>query len=250
MKTSVVIAVHNGEKTIKRCLKSVLVNRPDEVIVVDDGSTDNTSNIVKKYPVKLIRFKKNQGLVIAEKTGIEKAKGDIIFMTNADCMVPFNWIEIHLELHKKADCVGCWTRFDIEDKTSRDISLPAYNCSFKRKVLEKIGNLNSNLESNCEDTEFFLRAHHNNFSIVNDSSIPVLHIHPLSYTERLKREWKYGLRLGELIRKYPHYPMSKRFLLLPIYWFVLFLREIKSFIKNLLLKLTESTGKFIGFITS
>jgi len=49
IKTSVVIACYNCEKTVGLCLKSVLANKPDEVIVVNDASTDNSLKVIKKF---------------------------------------------------------------------------------------------------------------------------------------------------------------------------------------------------------
>lgn len=205
LKTSVIIACHNCEKNIGLCLKSVLVNKPDEIIAVNDASTDNSLKIIKNFPVKLISLKKRSGVAKAEKIGIEKAKGDIIFITNSDIVVPPNWIERHLELHKKADCVGSWVRYDVKPSVAETVALPAYNCSFKKEVLERIGNLDENLVTGSEDAEFFLRAKSKGFKVISDSSVPVLHYHDVgSYGNEIRKSWSYGYRLGKLIKKYPH----------------------------------------------
>lgn len=249
-KTSVVIACYNCEKTIGLCLKSVLLNKPNEVIVVNDCSNDNSLRVIKKFPVKLISLKERSGVSKAEKTGIDSTNGDVIFLTNADIVVPPNWIEKHLELHKKADCVGGWARYDVEPAINKNIvALPAFNCSFKRSVLKKIGNLDENLLSGSEDVEFFLRAKSHGFKLVSDSFIPTLHYHFQSYRDQIKKNWDYGFRLGKIMRKYRHGRlMNKWFLLLPIYWIAIFLKDLKNLIKPWFLKVVESIAKFIGFI--
>lgn len=250
IKNSVVIACYNCEKSVELCLKSVLANKPDEVIVVNDASTDDSLKIMKKYPIKIINLKKRSGVTKAEKIGIEKSSGNIIFITNADIVVPPNWIERHLELQKKADCVGGWVRYDVKPSLNEIAPLPAYNCSFKRKVLNAIGNIDENLADGSEDAEFFLRAKSRGFKVISDSSIPVLHYHNIgSYKNEIRRYWAWGYRLGKIIRKYPHGRlMSKWFLILPIYWLGIFLKDLKKFLKDYFLKIIESIAKFIGFM--
>lgn len=84
-KISVVIAAWNEEPRIAEVLK-VVEKHPmiDEVIVVNDGSTDKTSEVVKKFNVKLIENKKNLGKTLSVKKGIKAAKNDLIMLLDAD----------------------------------------------------------------------------------------------------------------------------------------------------------------------
>jgi len=94
MKISVVIPVFNEEKYIDTCLSSIFNQTvlPDEIIVVDNNSTDNTTEIAKKFAVKIIP-EGRQGMTYARNTGFDKATGDIIARTDADSIVPHDWIE-------------------------------------------------------------------------------------------------------------------------------------------------------------
>ncbi len=84
---SVIVPVHNGEKTIARCLDSILNQTllPDEVIVVDDGSTDQTRSIVESYGGRVrYLYQSNRGAAAARNTGTCAARYEWIAYQDAD----------------------------------------------------------------------------------------------------------------------------------------------------------------------
>lgn len=91
---SVIIPVFNEEKRIGSTLPQIQgflnsKNIEHEIIAVDDGSTDNSVEIVKKFPdVQIIKHDKNKGKGAAVKTGIQAAQGDFILFTDADNSTP------------------------------------------------------------------------------------------------------------------------------------------------------------------
>lgn len=96
---SVNIPVFNGENTLSNCLESVLnqTYKNYEVIVVNNNSTDKTKEIIKEFQgrnkkVKYV-FEGCQSIGAARNAGIKIAKGSIIVSTDADCIVPEDWIE-------------------------------------------------------------------------------------------------------------------------------------------------------------
>jgi GT2 family glycosyltransferase len=95
-KVSVVVCSYNGGATLDECLRSLReVDYPHyEVIVVDDGSTDDTGEILERFPeVKAIR-QINRGLSAARNVGLEAATGSIVAYTDSDCFVDRDWLTL------------------------------------------------------------------------------------------------------------------------------------------------------------
>jgi len=93
-KVSVVVASYNGAATLRTCLESLTrLNYPDyEVILIDDGSTDRTQEIVADFPaVKNVR-QPNRGLSAARNAGIAAAAGEVVAFTDSDCRADEDWL--------------------------------------------------------------------------------------------------------------------------------------------------------------
>jgi len=89
---STVIPVYNGEKYLAEAIESVIYQtyRPLEILVVDDGSTDDTASITKRFASKVrYHFQPNRGAGAARNTGIELARGDFLAFLDADDF----WVE-------------------------------------------------------------------------------------------------------------------------------------------------------------
>ena len=93
MKVSIVIPAHNEEDSIANTLKAVCAQKyPDfEVIVVDNASSDKTSEIAKTFPVKVVR-EDRKGLLFAREAGRLAATGEIIANVDADCLPKETWL--------------------------------------------------------------------------------------------------------------------------------------------------------------
>ena len=85
---SVIIPVYNGEKYIRKCLDSVInqTKKEIEIVVVNDGSTDNTESIIKEYKDKRIKYFKNtnHGIGYSRNFGVSKSSGKYIMFLDSD----------------------------------------------------------------------------------------------------------------------------------------------------------------------
>jgi len=114
-KISIIIPVYNAEKYLKKCLDSVInqTYKDLEIICVNDGSIDNSLNILKEYKKKESRIiiidKKNQGVSAARNDGIKKATGEYITFLDSDDWVELNTIEMlyNTLIKNKVDVVRC-----------------------------------------------------------------------------------------------------------------------------------------------
>lgn len=94
---SIIITAYNAEKTIERCINSILENEYNdyEIIVINDGSSDKTEKIIELFASDKIKYfsKKNTGVADSRNFGIEKAKGEYITFIDSDDYVSNNYFK-------------------------------------------------------------------------------------------------------------------------------------------------------------
>ena len=112
MKISVCMATYNGEKYIKEQLESILcqLGENDEIIISDDGSTDNTKSIIESFKDKRIKFFTNngvKGVVSNFENSLNKSSGDYIFLADQDDVWLSNKVTTCLNRLKDFDLIVC-----------------------------------------------------------------------------------------------------------------------------------------------
>lgn len=145
---SIIVPIFNAEKYINKCIDSLLnqTKKELEIILVNDGSTDNTENIIKNYKDKRIKYykNKNQGIGKSRNFGITKATGKYIMFIDSDDYIEDNACELLFEKAEKdnLDIVICdfYREFDNGTKT-KDIT-PSFNNTTLRKTPELIYKVN------------------------------------------------------------------------------------------------------------
>lgn len=141
---SVIIPIYNVERYLASCLESLIVQSYTnlELILVDDGSTDQSSNIIEEYLKKDDRFifvrKLNGGLSDARNAGIEIAKGKYLIFVDSDDYVHFRFVELLYKAVKRtgadiAVCEGIEVDEEHPGDTLRDI-----DTGFKTEILNSL----------------------------------------------------------------------------------------------------------------
>ena len=118
---SVVVPTYNAETTLAKCIKSLLeqTDSANEIIIVDDGSTDETKRIsdefAEKYSFIKVIHQLNSGRTYARKVGVEIAKGKYIAFVDSDDWVEETYIQILQETIGDADMAACGNYADYPD---------------------------------------------------------------------------------------------------------------------------------------
>jgi glycosyltransferase involved in cell wall biosynthesis len=95
LRLSVIVCAHNEARHLPACLHSLFCQTriPDEVLVVDNASTDDTAAVAARVPGVRVIAEPRKGLVIAREAGRRAATGDLLLYLDADCRAPIQWVE-------------------------------------------------------------------------------------------------------------------------------------------------------------
>lgn len=185
---SIIIPVYNTEDYLDKCLSSIInqTYKNIEIIIIDDGSTDNSKKIIKQYMNKDCRisyyYQNNSGVAIARNSGIDKAQGDYIAFIDSDDYIDLTFIEKMYAAIKDDDVFSICGTIDVlenNDKIYNKINknlvetfrgIARYRRLINKKILSNSKIKFSNLKVS-EDLEFYSKLLiYNNmkYSIVNE----------------------------------------------------------------------------------
>ncbi|MFC2153939.1 glycosyltransferase [Candidatus Altiarchaeota archaeon] len=211
MSVEVVIPAYNNQSTIGDTLKALEIQSfySFKTIVVDDGSTDETAEVVERFKkkskisVKLIK-QKNKGPATARNQGAEEAKSEIIVFLDADCKPRKNWLAEMIKPFDNEGVVGVqgtyetWNKhfliaryvgYEIDyrhegmKKQEKIDFVGSFSAAYKRKIfLDEKGFDTSFRTAASEDQELAARLYKKGYKLVFNPEAVVAHRHP----ERLK----------------------------------------------------------------
>ena len=196
---SIIIPVRNGEATIARCLEAALASRYErfEVIVVNDGSDDRSAEIIKTFPCTLVQLPRHSGTSTARNTGACHSHGDILFFTDADCLLNEDTLAIAVATLTAAgrDVVlgGTYTAQPADDRffsafqsvfvnyaESRDRDNPDYIAAHAMMLyadtFEKSGGFVEEFLPILEDVDFSHRLRSSGYRLIMGPEIQVRHL--------------------------------------------------------------------------
>jgi len=198
-----------------------------EVIVVDGGSTDSTSEALEEMSRKLdinlrYLYQQNRGPGAARNLGIKAARGDIICFIDSDCVADPMWIEAHVKSYTEKNIGGIGgdilpyrsssliaryaDRYEYQPRITENNKLKyidTANASFKKEVLEEVNGFDENILY-TEDTDLSIRIKKAGYDLKFSKNAKVYHKHKTSLLELMNRAFTYA-RYGSylLYMKYP-----------------------------------------------
>ena len=222
---SVVVCTHNGAPTIGTCCEELLkLDYPDyEVIVVDDGSADNTASIVRSHEVKLIQTE-NHGLSSARNTGANAATGEIVAYIDDDAWPDPHWLRYLATAFASGDYAGVGgpniappDEGGVADAVANapggpihvlltdDIAehIPGCNMSFRKSALQAVGGFDPTFRVAGDDVDLCWRIQARGWTLGFTPAAVVWHRRRSSTRAYLRQQWGYGKAEAMLERKWP-----------------------------------------------
>ncbi|MBN2482649.1 MAG: glycosyltransferase [Candidatus Omnitrophica bacterium] len=198
MKVSVYIPCFNAEEYIAGCLQAIMVqDHPiEEIVVVDDGSTDRTADIVRKFPVTLIQHPSNKGLVASRNTALQNLRGEYIASLDADCIPERDWLSRLMENFSSEKIAGVggrllesyahdpvdrWRAVHMKQEwgEQKDDSVPflfGSNNVFRKKALYSVGFYDERYRNNYEDVDISRRLKQKDHLLMYEPAARVFHL--------------------------------------------------------------------------
>ena len=223
---SIIIPVFNSEKIIRRCLESLLrqtyPTEKYEIIIVDNGSYDNSVKIIKEFPIKLFFEKRAHNSYMARNCGLRHAKGEIIAFIDADCIARKDWLQNLIEPFKDVNVgvvagevlnykpmnliQGFYAFSDfLRQETKVQKKVPAIgtaNVAFRKVIFNIVGQFDENFRWGG-DNDFGVRIQkETNYLIRFAKRAKVYHFHRISLKELIRHAYTYGLGKGRFLIKY------------------------------------------------
>ncbi|MBN1537137.1 MAG: glycosyltransferase [Anaerolineales bacterium] len=223
MSITVVVPVYNGEDTIVDCMNALTKQSlpPDEVIVVDDGSTDRSAALAEAKSVRVIH-QENQGPASARNTGIHHANGDLILFTDSDCEAHPDWVREMVNSLTDPEVAGVKgayatrqkgivaqlvqcefeERYDLMQKFPQIDFIDTYSAGFRSGVLKEMGGFNTGLIKN-EDVDLSYRLAKAGKKLLFNRQAIVYHRHPDSWLAYFLSKAKKGYWRTIVYRLHP-----------------------------------------------
>ncbi len=226
---TVIIPAYNAEKTIKKCLESLMEQdcaEEFEVIVIDDGSNDSTPQIVSGFSSVKVISQKNAGPAAARNKGASEAGGEIILFTDSDCCPMQNWISEMLRPFKEnpevagvkgayktrqREITARFVQLEYEDKYSYMLRdeyidfIDTYSAGFRKKVFLEMNGYDTDFPVACaEDVELSYRLSNRGYKMVFNPDAVVYHTHPDNIINYLRKKYKFAFWRIVAVKKNPN----------------------------------------------
>jgi GT2 family glycosyltransferase len=222
---SVIVPVYNGSKTLPACLQALTRQTlpPDEIIVVDDGSTDDTADIAARFEMTVVR-QENAGPAAARNCGAQIAQGHILLFTDADCRPTPDWVERMVAPFNDLTVAGAkgeyrtcqrelvarFVQQEYQDRYDRMAGqsqidfVDTYSAAYRRSLFLAAGGFDVAFPTaSVEDQEFSFRLAEQGYRLVYVPGACVYHQHNHTITEYARRKYWIGYWKTLVMRRHP-----------------------------------------------
>jgi glycosyltransferase involved in cell wall biosynthesis len=215
---SIVVPTYNRAGQLENLIESIQKQTFDknnfEVIVVNDGSTDNTQQILDKNGSYLFisLTLRNSGPATARNRGVEKARGEVIVFVDDDCTLPEYFLEMYFEIFsdKKVAAAGGSVENKVDgiienayndllkyllqkyNNQEQVLFLMTNNFCCRKNIFMKYKGFNEKLTIGSEDREFINNLHFNKEKIKFDADIKIQHHHRFTFLSFARHHYKFG----------------------------------------------------------
>ena len=228
MSVSIIIPTFNGASRIGNCLGAILPQTAAcdaEILVVNDGSIDSTTDVVARYSGVRLITQSNAGPAAARNHGALEARGTIILFTDDDCVPMPDWLAAMIEPFKDPSVVGVkgayrthqkrlvarFVQMEYEDKYRRMAELPqidfidTYSAGFRRERFLEMDGYDTSFPVACaEDVELSYRMSARGWTMKFVPAAIVYHTHPDTLGTYLKKKYKFAYWRVLAVRKNPN----------------------------------------------
>jgi glycosyltransferase involved in cell wall biosynthesis len=228
MSVSIIIPTFNGGLRIGNCLDALVrqtAEQDAEILVVNDGSTDNTADVIAGYSGVRLITQSNAGPAAARNRGALEARGTIILFTDDDCVPMPEWLAAMIEPFKVQNVVGVkgayrshqnrlaprFVQIEYEDKYRRMAELSkidfvdTYSAGFRRDRFLEMNGYNTSFPVACaEDVELSYRMFARGWTMKFVPAAIVYHTHPDTFRKYLNKKYKFAFWRVLAVRKNPN----------------------------------------------
>jgi glycosyltransferase involved in cell wall biosynthesis len=224
VRVSLIIPAYNAQATIAECLDACANQSrpPDEVVVVDDGSTDGTKAVVSRYPVTCLH-QDQRGPAAARNLGAKSATGDILVFTDSDCVPEPAWIGRLIDAFSDGRTVAAGGSYGIRNASSllarvvheeiavRHARLPrevdflgSFNVAYRRGAFLAAGGFDESFaRASGEDNDLAYRLRDAGGVLRFVPEARVAHYHPAALWPYLRTQMRHGYWRMRLYAKHP-----------------------------------------------
>jgi glycosyltransferase involved in cell wall biosynthesis len=236
---SIIVPAFNAANYIDKCLESILNQevKPLEIIVVDNGSTDDTLTRIHQYEDIVVLSEIIPGASKARNRGAKEAKGKILAFIDSDCQAEQDWIKEAWNTMNNQESIdglvgfstginqNIWAYFfqrsyndfpnEIQDYDGRLLKIDTKNFFIKREIFLNIGGLDTSI-GRSEDVDLGIRLHQAGYHIEYVTTVRVLHLNPIDLSSRLLARFEENFFDYKIFRKIPfkegikYYPAFNR----------------------------------------